>query len=59
MGSVEIFFWIYFFHSKCVNYEQKNFTEEHFSARGYTVSTVGLELEAVKKYIREQEATDE
>ena len=37
----------------------KNFTGEHFWARGYAVSTVGFELEAVKKYIREQEAADE
>ena len=33
----------------------KNFTGEHFWARGYAVSTVGYELEAVKRYIREQE----
>jgi class 3 adenylate cyclase len=31
---------------------------EHFWARGYAVSTVGFELESVKKYIREQEKTD-
>jgi putative transposase len=30
----------------------------HFWARGYYVSTVGLDEEAVKKYIREQEAAD-
>jgi len=30
----------------------------HFWARGYYVSTVGLDEEAVKKYIREQETTD-
>jgi len=39
--------------------KEKNFTGEHFWARGYAVSTVGFELEAVKKYIREQEAADE
>jgi len=39
--------------------KQKNFTGQHFWARGYAVSTVGFELEAVKKYIREQEASDE
>jgi putative transposase len=33
----------------------RNLTGEHFWARGYAVSTVGFELEAVKKYIREQE----
>ena len=37
----------------------KNFTGQHFWARGYCVSTVGFELEAVKKYIREQEIADD
>ena len=37
----------------------KNFTGEHFWARGYAVSTVGYELEKVKRYIREQEADDQ
>jgi putative transposase len=37
----------------------KNFTGESFWARGYAVSTVGFELEAVKKYIREQEDFDQ
>ena len=31
--------------------KQRNFTGEHFWARGYAVSTVGFELEAVKRYI--------
>lgn len=35
--------------------KQRNFTGEHFWARGYAVSTVGLEEEVIKKYIREQE----
>ena len=39
--------------------KEKNFTGEHFWARGYAVSTVGFELEKVREYIREQEATDE
>jgi len=39
--------------------KQRNFTGESFWARGYAVSTVGFELEAVKKYIREQEETDQ
>lgn len=39
--------------------KQRNFTGEHFWARGYAVSTVGYELEAVKRYIREQEKNDE
>ncbi len=34
----------------------KNFTRENFWARGYFVSTVGLDEEIVKAYIREQEA---
>jgi putative transposase len=37
----------------------KNCTGEHFWARGYAVSTVGYELEAVKRYIREQEKDDQ
>lgn len=36
----------------------RNFTGEHFWARGYAVSTVGFELEAIKKYIREQDGQD-
>ena len=35
--------------------KERNFTGEHFWARGYWVSTVGYNLEQVKKYIREQE----
>jgi putative transposase len=37
----------------------RNLTGEHFWARGYAVSRVGFELEAVKKYIREQEQLDQ
>lgn len=37
---------------------KRNFTGENFWARGYYVSTVGLDEEAVKKYIGEQEAED-
>jgi putative transposase len=37
---------------------ERNFSGEHFWARGYAVSTVGFELEQVKQYIREQEAAD-
>jgi len=37
----------------------KNFTGESFWARGYFVSTVGLDEDAVRKYIREQEQEDE
>ncbi len=39
--------------------KSRNFTGEHFWARGYAVSTVGFELEVVKKYIREQEEFDQ
>ena len=38
--------------------KERNFTGEHFWARGYTVSTVGFELEQVRNYIREQESAD-
>jgi putative transposase len=37
---------------------QKNFTGLHFWARGYCVSTVGLNEEEILKYIREQEESD-
>jgi len=37
----------------------RNLTGEHFWARGYAVSTVGFELEAVKRYIRDQEQLDQ
>jgi putative transposase len=39
--------------------KRQNFTGAHFWARGYAVSTVGYELEEVKRYIREQEAEDQ
>ena len=38
--------------------KQRNFSGESFWARGYAVSTVGFELEAVKRYIRNQDMTD-
>ena len=44
---------------KYVLARDKNFVGQHFWARGYAVSTVGFELELVKKYIREQEVADE
>jgi len=37
---------------------QKNFNGEKFWARGYAVSTVGLELEDVKAYVKNQEQLD-
>ncbi len=38
---------------------QRNYTGEHFGARGDCVSTVGDEEEKVRDYIREQEASDD
>lgn len=38
---------------------QKNFTGEHFWAGGYFVSTVGLDEQMVRVYIRNQEGEDE
>jgi putative transposase len=37
---------------------KRRMTGLHFWARGYCVSTVGLDEEVVRKYIREQEAID-
>ena len=37
---------------------EQNFTGEYFWARGYWVSTVGLNIEQVKKYNQEQEGDD-
>lgn len=37
----------------------RNFTGENFWARGYFVSTVGLDEEMVREYIRHQEEEDE
>ena len=38
--------------------KQQNFTGESLWARGYAVSTVGFELETIRKYIKEQEGAD-
>ena len=38
--------------------KQQNFSGESFWARGYAISTVGFELETVKRYIREQDISD-
>jgi putative transposase len=38
---------------------QRNFNGENFWARGYFVSTVGLDEEMVREYIRNQEKEDE
>jgi putative transposase len=38
---------------------QRNFTGEHFWARGYAISIVGYDEQKIRKYIREQEIEDE
>jgi putative transposase len=38
--------------------KERNFTGEHFWARGYAVSTVGFELEQIRAYIRQQDDDD-
>ena len=38
--------------------KQRNFNGENFWARGYAVSTIGYDLEAIRKYIKEQEDND-
>lgn len=37
---------------------KKNFTGQHFWARGYYVSTVGKDEQAVREYIKRQEHED-
>ncbi len=38
--------------------KQRNFSGENFWARGYAISTVGFEEQAIRKYIREQEGAE-
>ena len=38
--------------------KERNFTVKHLWAWGYAVSTVGFELNQVRRYIREQEEAD-
>jgi putative transposase len=38
--------------------KERNFTGEHFWARGYAVSTVGFELEQIRAYICKQDDED-
>jgi putative transposase len=38
--------------------KERNFTGEHFWARGSAVSTVGFELEQIRAYLRKQEDAD-
>ena len=37
---------------------KRNFTGQHFWARGYYVSTVGIDEEVIRQYIRRQEQED-
>ena len=37
---------------------KENFTGQHFGARGYHVSTIGRDEEAIRKYIRDHEKED-
>ncbi|CDH45037.1 transposase (fragment) [Candidatus Contendobacter odensis Run_B_J11] len=39
--------------------KERNFTGENFWARGYFVSTVGLDEATVTEYIRNQEAEED
>ena len=39
--------------------KERNFTGEHFWARGYAVSTVGFETEQVRDYIKNQEEQED
>jgi putative transposase len=43
-------------HRKLIGH--RRVTGTHFWARGYCVSTVGLDEETIRKYIREQEKID-
>jgi len=38
--------------------KERNFNGESFWARGYAVSTVGFELDEVRRYVREQDDAD-
>ena len=38
--------------------KERNFNGENFWARGYAVSTVGYDLESIRKYIRTQESNE-
>jgi putative transposase len=38
---------------------KRNYVGQHFWARGYFVSTVGRDEEAIRQYIRHQEAEDQ
>jgi putative transposase len=38
--------------------EKRNFVGQHFWARGYYVSTVGRDEQAIREYIKNQEQED-
>jgi len=38
--------------------KDRNFTGTHLWARGYAVSTIGFELEQIRRYIRDQGEAD-
>jgi putative transposase len=38
--------------------KERNFDGEHFWTRSYAVSTVGFELDDVRRYVREQDVAD-
>ena len=44
--------------ARSIGRRRRNFIGESFWARGYYVSTVGKDEEAVRKYVKEQEAAD-
>ena len=44
--------------ARTVGGRQRNFTGEHFWARGYFVSTVGRDERAIREYIQRQEQED-
>jgi len=44
--------------ARTVGGRQRNFTGQHFWARGYFVSTVGRDEKAIREYIRRQEDDD-
>jgi putative transposase len=44
--------------ARTVGGRQRNFTGQHFWARGYFVSTVGRDEQAIREYIQHQETED-
>jgi len=44
--------------ARCYVGKKRNFVGEHFWARGYFVSTVGKNEDAVREYVRKQEEED-